>query len=119
MAKKQVLEFTAAWVPEQQEKPDANLGFSGVIQTLDGKPTGHPAHVVLREYEEGDKPSWFPGITDPAKKEVTYGPTFQDEYPYTTDLHQVKIEKGQVFSIKDKDGLVRRYRIEKVEDLTA
>ena len=118
MTKKQVLEFTAAWMPGEKEKEDPHRAFSAVIQTLDGKPTNHPAHVVLREYQDS-QPSWWPGLTDPAKRQVSYGPAFSDEYPYVTDLHQVRIAKGQIFAIKDKEGTVMRYRIEKVEDLTA
>ena len=119
MAKqKQVLEFSAAWVPGEKEKEDPHRAFSGVVQVVDGKPTNHPAHVVLREYQD-DQPSWWPGVTDPAKKQISYGPTFRDEYPYVTDLHQISIAKGQIFSIKAKDGTVVRYRIENVQDLTA
>ena len=76
----------------------------------------HPAHVIWRDIE-GTKPSWWPGITIPAKKQISYGPTFQDEYPYKTDLHATKIVKGSVFSVTAKDGAVTRYRIEKVETL--
>ena len=118
MTKRQVLEFTAAWMPGEKEKEDPHRAFSAVIQVIDGKPTAHPAHVVLREYAD-DMTSWWPGLTDPAKKQISYGPAFQDEYPYTTDLHQITIAKGSVFTIKAKDGTVVRYRIEKVDDLTA
>ena len=117
MAKqKAVVEFTASWIPGEGEKDDPNLGFSGMIQVVDGKPTNHPAHVIWRDIE-GTKPSWWPGITIPAKKQISYGPTFQDEYPYKTDLHATKIVKGSVFSVTAKDGAVTRYRIEKVETL--
>ena len=118
MAKKTVVQFSASWMPGEKEKDDAHRAFSGVIQVVDGKPTNHPAHVVLRERED-DQPSWWPGLTDPAKKQITYGPAFADEYPYTTDLHQIKIAKGSVFAITDKEGTVVCYRIENVQDLTA
>lgn len=117
-SKKSVVQFTASWLPGEKGKEDTNLGFSGVIQVVEGKPTDKPAHVVLREYEDGNKPSWWPGITDAAKQQVFYGPAFADEEPWTTNLHQVKIEKGAVFEIKANDGTVRRYRIDQVEDLT-
>ena len=117
MAKqKTVVEFTASWMPGEGEKDDPNLGFSGMIQVVDGKPTNRPAHVIWRDYE-GKSPSWWPGVTIPAKKQVTYGPAFADEYPYTTDLHQINIAKGSVFSVTAKDGTVSRYKIEKVESL--
>ena len=55
--KKTVVEFTASWMPGEDEQDDPNLGFAGVIQVVDGKPTNHPAHVVWRDYE-GKSPSW-------------------------------------------------------------
>ena len=117
MAKqKAVVEFTASWIPGENEQDDPNCSFSGVIQVIDGKPTNHPAHIVWRDYE-GTSPSWWPGVTIPAKKQVTYGPEYADEYPYVTDLHQIKIAKGTVFSVTAKDGTVTRYRIDKVETL--
>ena len=116
--KKTMVQFTAAWIPGEGEKDDANCAVTGVIQ-LDGEtPTSLPAHLMVRDYLE-DKPCWWPAVTLPAKKQLSYGQAFADEEPIGTDLHQVKVAKGTVFQIKAKDGSVARYSITKVEDLTA
>ncbi len=116
---KQVLKFTAAWVPGDQEESDPNCHVVGIIQVEDGTPTSEPAHVVLRDYGEDDKPSWWPGVTVPAKKAISYGPAFEEEEFNRTDLHQVKIVVDSRFTIIATDGTKTFYIITNVEDLTA
>ncbi len=115
-AKKTVLAFTAEWVPQQGEKADAGRSFFGIMQVVNGKPTDLPAHVVLRDYDER-APYWWPGVTIPAKKQVSYGALFDDEQN-STNLHAITIAQGAAFWIKTKDGDTSHYQIVKVEDLT-
>lgn len=117
MAKKAMVQFTAAWVPPEQEPEDPNCAVVGVIQvTNGGTPTAQPAHVIVRDYD-GDKPSWWPGVSVPGKKAISYGPTFGDDEFYKTDLHQTKIVQDAHFTIVAPDNSKAVYRITKVEPL--
>jgi hypothetical protein len=119
MAKKSMLQFIASWMPGEKEEADANCSVSGMIQvTNGGTPTAQPAAIIVRDYV-GNKPCWWPAVTVPGKKVLSYGPSFAGDEFQDCDLHQVKIAKDSTFTIKAKDGTKTVYRIEKVEDLTA
>ena len=116
MAKKTVMTFSAQLMASEKQPEDPNCSIWGQVQVVDGMPTTEPAHVVLRDYNK-TSPWWWAGVTIPLKKQLSYGEDYADEQPVKTDLHEVKIAKGGVFSVTTKDGAVARYRIEKVEDL--
>ncbi len=115
-SKKTVVQFAAGWVPPEGEAGDPNCAVSGLIQVTDGAPTGQVAHVVVRDYEN-EKPTWWPGVTVPGKKKISFGPSFAEAEFCGTDLHQSKIEQGAIFGITFPDGTRATYRIENVEDL--
>ena len=114
---KTVVMFTAGQIPAEKEKDDANCSVSGVIQVIDGMPTSLPAQLVYRDYQDDGKPTWWPAVTVPGKKQISFGPAYLEEELYKTNLHHTKIERGSVFSITTTDGTVARYSIAKVEVL--
>ena len=114
---KTVVEFTASWIPPDGEKDDANCSISGMIQVVDGKSTSHYACIVLRDYGNG-KPSWWPGVTVPQKKAISYGPDQGDEEFYKTNLQCIEIKKDAHFKVTSPTGDKLMYRITKVVDLT-
>lgn len=116
--KKTVVHFTAAWIPGEKEKEDANCAVTGMIQIVDGFPTKHPAYLTYRDYEE-EKPSFWPGVTNPEKGHISYGPSFEEDEFNETNLHEKHIKDGTVFYLKDTDGVELKFQIVKVVDLTA
>ena len=114
--KKTVLHFTAGLIAPEGEKEDPHCSITGMIQVTDGIPTSQPAHLKHRDYEDA-KPCWWPVITVPSKKVLSYGPAYAGEEFCKTDLHEKRIEPGGVFSITRPDGTVAKYEIAKVEDL--
>jgi len=97
-AKKTVLAFTAGLIPAEGEKADAHCSLSGIVQAVDGKPTNYTAHIVVRDHGEKG-PSWWPGISIPLKRKISYGPDYGEDEMYGTDLHQVPITKGSVITL--------------------
>ncbi len=115
-SKKTVVQFAAGWVPPEGEAADPNCAVTGMIQVIGDAPTDQVAHVVVRDYEN-EKPTWWPGVTVPGKKKISFGPAFAEAEFCGTDLHQSKIKPGSTFGITFPDGTRATYRIEKVEDL--
>ena len=84
--KKTMIQFSAAWVPGEGEKEDPNCSINGIVQVIDGKPTDYPAHIIFRDYTE-KRPCWWPAVTIPNKKMLSFGPEYGDDELFQTNLH--------------------------------
>jgi len=116
MAKTTVVQFSAAWMPGEDEKEDGNCSVSGMIQVIGNVPTAHPAYLSVRDYSD-KTPCWWPAVTVPNKKLASYGPEYGDDAEYRTNLHEIKIEPGGVFFLANSKGEKLNYKIVKVDDL--
>lgn len=114
--KKTVVAFTAAWVPPEGEQEDPNCSISGVMLLVDGAPASAPAHLVYRDYGEDDRPTWWPVLTIPERKAMSFGPDYGEEEFFQTDLHALKkLEKDAHFRVTSNTGDKQVYRIVRVE----
>lgn len=115
--KKTVLQFTAKWVPGEGEEEDGNCSLSGIIQVIGEKPTDLPAHVILRDYSD-KTPCWWPAISVPGKKALSFGPEYGEEEHYSTNLHEVKMVKGAHITLKGSKEKMLAFEVVSIIDLT-
>ena len=114
--KKTMIQFSAVWVPGEGEKEDPNCSINGIVQVIDGKPTDYPAHIIFRDYTE-KRPCWWPAVTIPNKKMLSFGPEYGDDELFQTNLHDQKFVKGAFITLNRSDAEKLSYEVVNIADL--